>query len=154
MRVETQVSVFLENRAGVLAAVAADLARHGISIRALTIANLVDHAVVRLVVSDPRKALHLLGERGVLAVSSAVLAIDMPDRAGALATVARALGRAGVNIEYAYGSSPAGGAPLYLHVSDIRKARAALASPRATRRVARRRRRPPRAPRRRARARA
>ena len=44
MRAETQLSVFLENRAGVLADVAADLARHGISIRALTIANLVDHA--------------------------------------------------------------------------------------------------------------
>jgi len=79
MRVETQLSAFLENRAGVLAELAADLARHGISIRALTIANLVDHAVVRLVVSEPQKALHLLGDRGVLAVSSSVLALDMPD---------------------------------------------------------------------------
>src|SRR4029077_20799927 len=49
MRTETQLSVFLENRAGVLADVAADLARHGISIRALTVANLVDHSLVRLV---------------------------------------------------------------------------------------------------------
>jgi len=64
MRVETQLSAFLENRAGVLAEMAADLARQGISIRALTVANLVDHAVVRLVVSEPQKALHLLGDRG------------------------------------------------------------------------------------------
>ena len=128
MRVETQLSAFLENRAGVLAELAADLARHGISIRALTVANLVDHAVVRLVVSEPQKALHLLGDRGVLAVSSSVLALDMPDEAGALAGVAKRLGRAGVNIEYAYGSSPVGGgrAAVYLHVSDLRKARAAL----------------------------
>ena len=128
MRVETQLSAFLENRAGVLAELAADLARHGISIRALTIANLVDHAVVRLVVSEPQKALHLLGDRGVLAVSSSVLALDMPDEAGALADMARRLGRVGVNIEYAYGSAPVGigrGA-VYLHVSDIKKARAAL----------------------------
>ena len=93
MRVETQLSAFLENRAGVLAELAADLARHGISIRALTIANLVDHAVVRLVVSEPQKALHLLGDRGVLAVSSSVLALDMPDEAGALAGIAKRLGR-------------------------------------------------------------
>ena len=130
MRAETQLSVFLENRAGVLAEVAADLARHGVSIRALTVANLVDHAVVRLVVSEPQKALHLLGDRGVLVVGSPVLAIDMPDEAGALADIARRLGRAGVNIEYAYGSAPVGSgrAAVYLHVSDLKKARAALGS--------------------------
>src|SRR2546425_11183213 len=88
MRVETQLSAFLENRAGVLAEVAADLARHGISIRALTVASLADHAVVRLIVSEPQKALHLLGERGVLVVSSPVLAVDMPDEAGAPRPVA------------------------------------------------------------------
>jgi hypothetical protein len=134
MRVETQLSAFLENKAGVLADLAADLARHGISIRALTIANLVDHALVRLVVSDPRKAVHLLGERGVLVVTSELLAIDMPDEAGALAAVAKRLGRGGVNIDYAYGSSPPGGqALLYVHVSDVKKARALLA-PRRRRR--------------------
>ena len=136
MRVETQLSVFLENRAGVLADVAADLARHGISVRALTIANLVDHAIVRLVVSEPQKALHMLGDRGVLVVTSAVLAVDMPDEAGALASMAKRLGRAGVNIEYAYGSSPVGGgrAVVYVHVSDLRKARRALAEKRRGRR--------------------
>jgi hypothetical protein len=128
MRVETQLSVFLENRAGVLADVAADLARHGISIRALTVANLVDHSIVRLVVSEPQKALHLLGERGVLVVTSPVLALEIPDEAGMLSAMARRLGRAGVNIEYAYGSTPIGGgrAVVYLHVSDLKKARAAL----------------------------
>src|SRR3989441_9000135 len=95
MRVETQLSAFIENRAGVLAELAADLARHGISIRALTVANLVDHAVVRLVVSEPQKALHLLGDRGVLAVSSSVLALDMPDEAGGPPRVAQRPRRAG-----------------------------------------------------------
>ena len=130
MRMETQLSVFLENRAGVLAALTADLAAHGIGIRALTVANLADHAVIRLVVSEPQKALHLLGDRGVLAVTSPVLALDMPDEAGALAGIAKRLGRAGVNIEYAYGSAPVGGgrAAVYMHPSDLKKARAALAA--------------------------
>jgi hypothetical protein len=130
MRVETQLSAFLDNRAGVLAALAGDLGRHGICIRALTVANLVDHAVIRLVVTEPQKALHLLGERGVLALTSQVLAIDMPNQAGALADIARRLAAAGVNIEYAYGSGPdgAGRAVAYMHVSDLKKARAALAN--------------------------
>jgi hypothetical protein len=128
MRVETQLSAFIENKAGTLAALAGDVAAHGISIRAFTIATLADHAVVRLVVSDPHRAMHLLGERGVLVVTSRVLAIEMPDEAGALAAVARCLGRAGVNIDYAYGSSPAadGVCTTYFHVSDLKKARAAL----------------------------
>ena len=139
MQVTTQLSVFLENRAGVLAKVAADLARHRVSIRALTVANLVDHALVRLVVSDPRRALHLLGERGVLAFTSEVLAVEVPDEAGTIADIARRLGRAGINIEYAYGSGPAAGgqAVIYLHVSDLRKARGVL---RPKRRRSRRRR--------------
>ena len=129
MRVETQLSAFIENRAGTLAALTADLGRSGISIRGLTIATLADHAVVRLVVSNPRQALHLLGERGVLAVTSPVLAVEVPDAPGSLAHVARRLGRAGVNIDYAYGTSPVSGGPCvtYLHVSDVKKARAALA---------------------------
>ena len=128
MQVTTQLSVFLENRAGVLARLAADLARHRVSIRALTVANLVDHAVVRLVVSDPRRALHLLGDRGVLAFTSDVLAVEVPDEGRTIADIARRLGRAGINIEYAYGSGPAAGgqAVIYLHVSDLRKARGVL----------------------------
>ena len=92
---------------------------------------------MRFVVSDPQKALHLLGERGVLVVASDVLAVDMPDRPGALAIATRQLARAGVNINYAYGSVPAvqGEAVVYLHVSDLKKARAALTrSPRRRRR--------------------
>jgi len=141
MRVETQLSAFLDNRAGVLADLAADLGRHGICIRALTVANLVDHAVIRLVVTDPQKALHLLGDRGVLALTSEVLAIDMPDQAGALADIARRLARAGVNIEYAYGSGPAseGRAVAYMHVSDLKKARAALKNGKTKSRASRRR---------------
>ena len=137
MRVETQLSALIENKAGVLAALAADLARHGISVRALTVANLVDHAVLRMVVSEPRQALHLLGERGILVVSSRVIGVDMPDRAGALAALATKLGRAGVNIDYAYGSGvpDAGRATLYLHVSDLKKARAALTNGRPRRRT-------------------
>jgi hypothetical protein len=136
MRVETQLPAFIENKAGTLAALAGDLARHGISIHAFTIATLADHAVVRLVVSDPRRAMHLLGECGVLTVTSEVLALEMPDEAGALAAAARQLGRAGVNIDYAYGSHPVdGGVCLtYFHVSDLKKARAALKPARRRRR--------------------
>src|SRR6185437_6853482 len=72
----TQLAVFLENRPGALARVCEALAKAGINIHALTVADTVDHAVVRMIVSDPTKALMLLGERGVLAFENDVLCID------------------------------------------------------------------------------
>ena len=72
----TQLAVFLSNRPGTLARVCAALAEAGINIHALTISDTVDHSVVRMVVSDPTKALMLLGETGVLALENEVLMID------------------------------------------------------------------------------
>jgi hypothetical protein len=130
MQVEKQLSVLLVNRPGVLAAVCRDLSEHRINIEAVTIANLVDHAVVRMVVSDPRAAVHLLEERGVLVIVSDVLAIDLPDRPGAIEALAERLGRADVNIDYMYGSSRgsrAGRPTIFVRVADIRGAKRALA---------------------------
>ena len=129
MQVERQLSIFLDNRPGVLAAVCRDLAEHRINIEAITVANLVDHAVVRMVVSDVASAVHLLEERGVLVIVSDVLAIEMPDRPGAIAALAERLGRAGVNIDYMYGSSRgsrAGRPAVFVRVADVARARHAL----------------------------
>ncbi|MBI3769284.1 MAG: ACT domain-containing protein [Deltaproteobacteria bacterium] len=157
MEVERQLSLFLDNRPGVLAAVCRDLAAHRINIEAITVANLVDHALVRMVVSDAHAAVHLLEERGVLVILSDVLAIELPDRPGAMGALAERLGRADVNIDYMYGSSRgsrAGRPTVFLRVADLTRARRVLArwtpaaaprrgrTPRA--RVTRRHRRAPR----------
>ena len=132
LQVEQQLSLFLDNKPGALAGVCRDLAARRINIEAITIANLVDHAVVRMVVSDPRAALHCLGERGALVIASDVLAIDLADQPGAIERIADRLGRADVNIDYLYGSSRGSGrqrhATVFLRVSDVVKARRALAS--------------------------
>src|SRR5712692_1061812 len=126
----TQLAVFLENRPGALARVCEALAKAGINIHALTVSDTVDHAVVRMIVSDPTKALMLLGERGVLAFENDVLMIDAPNEMGVLGKIADALSLAEVNIEYAYfatgGSSPKG--IIVLRPSDIEKARQALSN--------------------------
>jgi hypothetical protein len=130
MEIERQLSVFLDNRPGVLAAVCRDLAEHGINLEAITVANLVDHAVVRMVVSDPGAAVHLLEERGVLVILTDVIAIELPDRPGAIAALAERLGRANVNIDYMYGSSRgsrAGRPTVFVRVADVRRAKRALA---------------------------
>jgi hypothetical protein len=126
----TQLAVFLENRPGALARVCEALAKAGVNIHALTVSDTVDHAVVRMIVSDPTKALMLLGERGVLAFENDVLVIDAANEMGVLGRIADALSRAQVNIEYAYfatiGTSPKG--IIVLRPSNIEKARQALSN--------------------------
>lgn len=126
----TQLAVFLENRPGALARVCQALAKSGINIHALTVSDTVDHSVVRMIVSEPTKALMLLGERGVLAFENDVLLIDAANEMGVLGKIAEALSRAEVNIEYAYlatgGQSPKG--IIVLRPSNVEKARAALSA--------------------------
>src|SRR5947208_8058888 len=95
----TQLAVFLANRPGALARVCDALAKAEINIHALAISDTVDHSVVRMVVSDPTKALMLLGESGVLALENDVIMIESDNEQGTLANIAERLDAAIVNIE-------------------------------------------------------
>ena len=124
MKLTYQLSVFLENKPGTLAKVCEELARQKINIYALTISDTVDHAVIRMVVSDTAKTLRLFEERGVLAVENKVLMIENSNNPGALAKIAARLGKAKINIEYAYlATSPrAKTGLLIVRASDPKKA--------------------------------
>lgn len=124
----TQLAVFLANRPGALTRVCAALAQAGINIHALTTSDTVDHSVVRMVVSDPTKALMLLGEAGVLALEGDVLMIEGENQPGVLERIAARLAEARVNIEYLYlASSPkAERGLLVLRPSDVEKAQRVL----------------------------
>ena len=124
----TQLAIFLSNRPGALARVCDELGKAGINIHALMISDTVDHAVIRMVVSDSTRALMLLGEGGLMAVENDVLMIEGANEPGMLAAIAERLAQASVNIEYAYLAT----APntekglMVLRPSDVEKAQRAL----------------------------
>ncbi|MEK7229140.1 MAG: ACT domain-containing protein [Candidatus Binatota bacterium] len=128
MKVCRQLSVFLENKPGTLARVSGALAVSGINIVAFSISDAVDHGVLRMVVSNPIQAAHLLGDGGMMVVESDVLALDLPNRPGALARLAEKLSKARVNIEYAYGTTggTGGKAQVIFKVDHVERARKAL----------------------------
>lgn len=105
MHITKQLAIFLNNRPGTLARVAEALAEAKINIYALSTSDTVDHTVVRLVVSDYRKAIHLFEEHGTLVVEDDVLMVDGSNRPGELARIAKALAAAKVNIEYCYSAT-------------------------------------------------
>ena len=124
----TQLAVFLANRPGALARVCEALGNAGVNIHALATSDTVDHTVVRMVVSDPTKALMLLGEAGVLALETEVLSIETASEPGVLGQIAERLAEADVNIEYAYlaGGREAEKGLIILRPSDVEKARSVL----------------------------
>jgi hypothetical protein len=128
MESATQLAVFLSNRPGALARVCDALAKAEINIHALATSDTIDHSVVRMVVSDPTKALMLFGESGVLALENDVIMIEGDNAPGILARIAERLGKAEVNIEYAYlaASPKADRGLIILRPSDVQKAHSAL----------------------------
>src|SRR5437660_679947 len=124
MQITTQLALFLDNRPGTLARVCDALGAAKINIYAITTSDTVDHSVIRMVVSDPRKALLLFEEHGTLVVESEVLMIEGDNKPGSLARLAHRLAEASINIEYCYCATPpeAKKGLLVLRTSNARKA--------------------------------
>lgn len=108
VKVEKQLSIFLENRPGLLAKICGTLSDAGINILALCIHDTVDHAIVRLLADRPVKALLILEQLGLYILETDILVLELENRPGALGEVARKLARADINIEYAYCSATSG----------------------------------------------
>ena len=97
-----QISVFLENKSGRLADVTRVLARAGINIRALSIADTSDFGILRIIVNDLDKAMAVLKEHDFTASKTDVVAVEVPDTPGGLARILELLERNSINVEYMY----------------------------------------------------
>lgn len=97
-----QISVFLENKSGRMAAVTKLLAEIGINIRALSIADTSDFGILRLIVDQPDAAYRILKENDFTVSTTEVIAVEMPDVPGGLAGVLKVLDQEGINLEYLY----------------------------------------------------
>ncbi len=99
----TQISVFLENRKGRLYDVCSLLGSYGVNIRALTVAETESFGVLRIVVDHSDVAIRVLRENQFVANFTDVVAIEVPDQPGGLASILKLLSEHDVNIEYMYG---------------------------------------------------
>ncbi len=101
MRVE-QIAVFMENKSGKLAEITSILAENNINIRALSVADTADFGILRLIVDDVEKAKKVLKSEGFTVGITNVLAVEVPDKTGGLASVLKAINNEGLNVEYMY----------------------------------------------------
>lgn len=122
-----QVTVFLENDKGHLAALTRALADADVNMEALTIAETSDYGLVRIVCDTPDAAREALEAAGFRALVTNVIAVTVPNRPGGLADLLDVLDEAGLNIEYGYCfSAKEGEAVDVLKVAEPERATAAL----------------------------
>lgn len=97
-----QLSIFLENKPGRLAAPCEALAAAGINLVTLSLADTRQFGILRLIVRDWQRAKEVLEAAGMAVKVTEVLAIEVGDQPGGLAAVLRAIDHAGLNVEYMY----------------------------------------------------
>lgn len=130
MQLVKQYSVFLENKPGLLAQVARQLAKAKINVLAMTMMDSSEHGVLRMVVSDgAEKFKAAIAELNLPMTEAEVVLVDMPNKPGALAEICGKLAEAHINISYAYCTTgaPGGKTNGVFKVADIKKAMKVLA---------------------------
>ena len=78
------------------------LADEGINIRAMSLADMPDLGVLRLIVDDRSRCLQALKAQGLVAQETDVIAVEIEDRPGGLHRIVEVFDREDINIEYMY----------------------------------------------------
>ena len=120
-------TIVLQDRPGELARLGEAVGRAGVSIQGMCAMTGEGHGVIHLLFDDDAApAAHSALEEAEMGVADErdVLVIDVATRPGSLGGLARALGEANVNIEFAY--TTFGGIKLVVGTDDMDSARQAL----------------------------
>ena len=123
-----QLSVLLENQKGALAAVTKILGEAGYNILALSIAEIDNFGVCRLILPGSEEAARLLRKKGYTVRENPVLVAEVPDRPNGLSHVLSIVQREDISLDYLYSFVRCTGkdALLIFAFSDLARAAEAL----------------------------
>lgn len=119
-----QLTINVPDRPGMLGEVAAALGAKKVNIKGMTAAAMQGGGMIWLVVDKTAAAKKVFAQNGWDAKEDEVLAVTLSDTPGSLGRFATKLGKAGVNITFAYVGSAGSARKMtgYFGVSDIRGA--------------------------------
>jgi hypothetical protein len=115
-----QFNVFLKNRLGALLEVVRRFETTDNRIVSLTVVDSADCAIIRMVLSDPERALEIFQQAKLPITESDLLVVQLPEGPQPILQICKALLEAEINIHYAYPLllGAYGRAALALHVED------------------------------------
>jgi len=120
------VSVFAENKPGQTARITRILTEAGVNICWVTIANSGSFGVMKFLVDKCDLAHQSFKQKGLMVSLLEVLAVEAPNRPGALHGVAECLARHKINLDNCSGFVAHNRAILLIEVHDLAQARAVL----------------------------
>ena len=119
------LTVVLEDRPGELARLGEATGAAGINIEGMSAQTREGHGELHILVEDAQAAREALSGAGIEVQDERdALVVEVEDRPGTMAEVARKLAGAGVNVEFAYATF--GGTNVVFGVGDLEEAQAAL----------------------------
>ena len=118
-----QLSVFVENKSGRLAEITEAIAKAGVDIRALTIADTRDFGILRLIVDKPQIAAQALRDADMTVSITSVIMMGLSDQPGAFAQAMRTLAENHVSVEYMYAfvSKDSGRASVIIRTDEVER---------------------------------
>ncbi len=122
-----EFKIFVQNKTGELARVTEALATHAVNIKAIASEGGTNKSFLRIVTSDVSTTERSLKNAGLPYELNEILDVDLIDRPGELAKIARRLARLGINVEsiYILGTKD-GKTQIAMVVSDLKRAREAI----------------------------
>ena len=122
-----EFKVFVQDKPGELARVTEALASHAVNIRAIASEGGPDSSFLRVVTGDVATTEKAFKLAGLKFDANEILSVELMDRPGELAKIARRLARAGVNVSsiYILGSKN-GKTEVAMTVSDVERAKTVL----------------------------
>lgn len=128
MPINKEFTVLLEDRPGMLGEVCQALADHEVNILALQSFPTRGKFVTRFIVDNPQTAKTVLNNERLTYAETEIVQIKILHRPGEIARLASRLGKANININYAYcGLEPGTNAPLvFFGVAEVGEATSIL----------------------------
>jgi len=123
-----EFKVFVNNKIGELARVTEALATQAVNIKGISSEGGHDASFLRVVTGDVATTEKALRNAGLKFALNEILSIELMDRPGELAKIARRLARAGINVESIYILGSRGGTTeIAMVVDDLERAKSIVA---------------------------
>ena len=118
VRMGKQLLAVTENKLGMLAEVCSEVSGAGVNIRAINAYGIGDKANFRILTDNNQKAQEVLQAKGHQVSEEDAVMAELPNKVGVLKEAADKLKKAGIDLEYIYGTTCSGGCDCLLVFSS------------------------------------
>lgn len=125
-----QLSIYAQNRRGTMQNITDILEKEQINILGSVTNDSAEYGIIRMVVSDPEKAMKALQDNDYLCQLTNVLAVELQDEVGNLNTLLKAFLESNINVDYVYLSfNRSSGKPiLIMHTEEVYEVEACISA--------------------------